>query len=235
MFKDLTQAINKEIKVIYGFIYRKLFFNPKIEKKLIEEFHKFYFYSRVIGETKWMGIRVLKIPFDLWVYQEIIYEKKPDIIIETGTGAGGSTLFLANICEIIGKGKIISVDVTRQNVPHHKRITYLLGSSISPEIITKIKLSIKKGDKVMAIMDSDHSKDYVVKELRIYSNLVTKGQYMIMEDTNVNGHPVFSDHGPGPMEGVVEFLKKEKRFKADISREKFYISQNPNGYLLKIR
>lgn len=235
MFNDLIHIINKEFKVIYGFIYRKFFFNPKIEKKLIDEFHKFYFYSRVIGETKWMGIRVLKIPFDLWVYQEIIYEKKPDIIIETGTGDGGATLYLAQICDAVNKGKIISIDISDKRRPKHKRIKYLLGSSIDSKIIRIVKSNIKKGQKVMAIMDSDHTKDYVVKELQSYAGIVTKGQYIIMEDTNVNGHPVFSDHGPGPMEGVLEFLKKDKRYKADYSKEKFYISQNPNGYLLKIK
>lgn len=233
MLDDLIHALNKEIKVIYGFIYRRFFFNPKIEKNLIDEFHKFYFYSRVIGETKWMGIRVLKIPFDLWCYQEIIFEKRPDIIIETGTGAGGTTLFLANICDLVGKGKVISVDISKKVRPNHKRITYLLGSSNSLETVSKIKSMIKKNWTVMAILDSNHTKDYVLKELRTYGNLVTKGNYLIIEDTNVNGHPVYNDHGPGPMEGVLEFLKENKKFMVDKSREKFFLTQNPNGYLLK--
>lgn len=235
MFKDLTQAVNKEIKVIYGFIYRRIFFNPKIEKNLIDEFHKFYFYSRVIGSTKWMGIRVLKIPFDLWCYQEIIYEKKPDIIIETGTGDGGTTLFLAQMCELINHGKVVSVDISKKIRPKHKRITYLLGSSIAPEIVKKVKSLISIKDKVMAILDSNHTKKYVLEEMKIFGSLVTKGNYLIVEDTNVNGHPVYSDHGPGPMEAVSEFLKTNKKFKIDKEREKFFITQNPDGYLLKTK
>jgi len=233
MFKDLR--IDKELKVIYGFIYRRFFFNPKIEKKFIDEFHKFYVYSGIIGRTKWMGINVLKIPFDLWVYQEIIYEKRPDVIIDSGTGWGGTTLFLANICDWLKKGKIISVDIVSAKRPIHPRIKYLLGSSVSDNITKSVGKLIKKGEKVMAILDSDHRKEYVLKEMEVYSRFVTKGNYLIVEDTNVNGHPVYTDHGPGPWEAVMEFLKRNNNFKIDKSREKFFITQNPNGYLLKVR
>jgi len=231
---DLKISIKKELKVFYGFVYRRFFFNPKIEKKFIDEFHKFYFYSRVIGNTKWMGINVLKIPLDLWIYQEIIYETKPDVIIECGTGWGGTTLFLANICDYLKHGKIISIDIVPYERPKHQRIKYLLGPSTSDNIIRNVEKLINKGSRVMVILDSDHRKEYVLKEIKVFSKFVTKGNYLIVEDTNVNGHPVSDDHGPGPYEAVSEFLKRNRKFQIDKSREKFYISQNPNGYLLKM-
>ena len=86
----------------------------------------------------------------------------------------------------------------------------------------------------MVILDSDHGKDHVLNELRTYSPFVTKGSYLIVEDTNINGHPVLHDFGPGPMEAVEDFLKENQNFTVDKSKEKFYLTFNPKGYLRKI-
>ena len=85
------------------------------------------------------------------------------------------------------------------------------------------------------ILDSDHSQAHVFQELTIYSPLVTKGSYLIVEDTNVNGHPVCPEHGPGPMEAIEEFLKKNKDFVIDGEKEKFLMSFNPRGYLRRMK
>jgi cephalosporin hydroxylase len=111
----------------------------------------------------------------------------------------------------------------------------LLGSSTSKEIVEKIKNSIKDKDRVMVILDSDHSKVHVLNELRIYSELVTRGSYLIVEDMCLNGHPVYPGFGLGPMEAVEEFLKESKDFVADRRREKYYITFNPKGYLKRIK
>ena len=93
---------------------------------------------------------------------------------------------------------------------------------------------ISDKDKVMVILDSDHHKEHVLNELRIYGKFVTKESYIIVEDTNINGHPVYPDFGPGPMEAVEEFLRENKNFVIDKTREKFYLTFNPRGYLKKI-
>jgi cephalosporin hydroxylase len=87
----------------------------------------------------------------------------------------------------------------------------------------------------MVVLDSDHSRDHVLNELKAYSPLVTKGNYLIVEDTNLNGHPVHPSIGPGPMEAVTDFLRYNDEYQIDKERERFYITFNPNGYLKKIK
>lgn len=201
-------------------------------------FHKvFYGLGRYGGtwmNTWWMGNRTYKSPLDLWVYQEIVFEKKPDIIIETGTAFGGSALYLANIMDIIGHGELISIDTEKNDVPNHDRITYLNGSSVDNSILEIINKSIIK-KKVMVILDSDHSKKHVLEELKIYSNIVSTGQFLIVEDTNIGGHPVHKKSGPGPWEAVRDFLEQDSRFQIDRSKEKYLFSFNPKGFLYKVK
>ena len=206
------------------------------ESDIVDEFHKLYYESPDTWRKPfWLGIPAQKCPLDLWIYQEIIFEVKPDVIIECGTFAGGSALFLASVCDAVKRGTIITIDVEdREGKPRHKRIKYLLGSSTSKEIVDKVRRSIRNRHSVMVILDSDHSKDHVLKEMRIYSTFVTKGSYLIVEDTNINGHPVFPDFGPGPMEAVQQFLSENKVFAVDRSRAKFYMSFNPNGWLRRV-
>ena len=225
------------------------------ERKIVDKFHRLYFDAHKRGETWmntfWMGVMVEKYPQDLWIYQEIIYETRPDVIVETGTFYGGSALFLASICELIDSGKVITIDTHdlesieveytlasramkgAEGRPPHKRITYLRGSSISEEILKRVKQLIKPKDRVMVILDSDHEKNHVLNELRIYSELVTKGGYLRVEDTCLNGNPVMPEFGPGPKEAVEEFLRENSDFIADKNIEKFYITANPGGYLRK--
>jgi cephalosporin hydroxylase len=128
------------------------------------------------------------------------------------------------------------VDVDRQeNLPVHPRIEYLNGSSASPEIIARLQKQIRPEDKVIAFLDSDHRKPHVLAELHAYSKLVTPGSYLVVEDSNVNGHPVFPKFGPGPTEAMEEFLAENRNFAADKSREKFFVTFNPRGYLKRIR
>jgi cephalosporin hydroxylase len=207
-------------------------------KNIEEEFHAKYYYSKVWADTYFLGKKVFKCPNDLWIYQEILWETKPDVIIECGTFHGGSTLYYAKLFDIMdSNGMIITIDVDAMpDMPVHERITYLYGSSTSAEILDKVKELIQGKEKIMVILDSDHSKDHVLKELELYHGFVTKGCYLVVEDSNINGHPVYSGfgQGPGPMEAMDEFLPKHPEFETDKSKEKFMMSFNPNGYLKRV-
>src|SRR3989344_3031201 len=208
----------------------------KNKQKVIDEFHKLYYESGLLSgtwkNTYFMGVPAQKCPLDLFIYQEILYDVKPDLIIETGTAGGGGALFLASICDLLGKGEGITIDISDNRVGlDHPRVTFLLGSSTSPEVLKKIEKAVKKAKKVMVVLDSDHSKKHVLNELKLYSKLVTPGSYLIVEDKNVNGNPVNPYHGDGPNEALNEFLITNKKFVWDKDREKFLFSFNPGGYL----
>ncbi len=210
----------------------------------IEEFSKIYYHTPVINDkpawqnTYWMGIPALKCPLDLWIYQEIIFEQKPDFIIECGVALGGTTAFLADVCNLTGKGKVIGVDIqileeTRANLINSERIQLIEGSSTSLETFNQIQTIV--GDRnTLVILDSDHRKEHVVQELSMYSKLIASGGYIIVEDTNINGHPVYPDYGEGPMEAVCEFIKINMDFYIDKDCHKFLNTFNPNGYLKRL-
>jgi cephalosporin hydroxylase len=207
-------------------------------RAVVDEFHKLYYYEGSIGgtwhNTRWLGCPVLKCPLDLWVYQEILFETKPDLIIETGTYDGGSAYFLATLCDYLNRGSIITIDIdAKPNRPQHPRIQYWTASSVAAETTEKVRRAAE-GRQVMVILDSDHSQKHVARELAIYSELVSKGNYLIVEDTNLNGHPANPEHGPGPMEALDEFLKTDTRYRIDASREKFLMTCNPRGYLKRV-
>ena len=192
-----------------------------------------YYHSTALWhDTRWLGVQAIKSPLDLWVYQEIIWETRPDLIVETGTNRGGTALFIASICDLVGRGRVISIDLREVSpaFPQHDRITYLGGrSSTDPELA----LDVVPDERVMVILDSDHSRDHVLAELERFGPLVTPGCYLIVEDTSVGGHPVEPRFGPGPMDAVDAFVPRHPEFVIDRSREKYFATLNPRGYLRK--
>ena len=205
---------------------------------IIDAFHRAFYYAALQRgltwhSTSWLGTPTWKLPLDLWVYQEILVERSPDVIVETGTYRGGSALFLASVCDLLGKGRVVTVDVEDHGVRPHPRITYLLGSSVDDSVFERVRCELPASGETMVILDSNHERDHVLTELRMYSELVTPGQYLVVEDTNINGHPVFPEHGPGPKEALSEFLKETPDFAVDEEREKLLLTFNPGGYLLR--
>jgi cephalosporin hydroxylase len=144
------------------------------------------------------------------------------------------------MCELIGHGRVITIDLyPKPNRPEHERLTYLSGSSTDPEIMRNVTERIRdeagESASVLVILDSDHTREHVLDELRLYAPLVTLGSYVIVEDTQLNGHPVWPDFGPGPMEAVDIFLSESDDFVIDKAREKFYLTWNPRGYLKRVK
>ena len=214
-----------------------------MEHLIADSFHVMYYASNVwnVGNTKWLGVGVFQHPFDMWIKQEIIFETKPTLILETGSANGGSALFYATILDQMQQGRIVSIDLhdekSGMGLPKfkHKRINFFKGNSVDPGTVKKIKAIIKPSDKVMVFLDSDHRAEHVAKELKIYGPMVTPGCYMVIDDTNLGGHPIMNQNvpGPGPWAAVAEYLQKEKSFEIDQSRHKFYMTWCPNGFLRK--
>jgi cephalosporin hydroxylase len=204
-----------------------------VSRVLTNQFHKLYYdASDTWTGLKWLGVQTQKFPGDLWVYQEIITEVRPDWIIESGTNQGGSALFLASVCDAVGHGRVISIDIEApRSPPQHPRLEYITGSSTSTAVLNQLHERLAQTAKVMVMLDSDHSFEHVLQELRLYSDLVTAGSYLIVEDTNLAGHPVKTYLSDGPFEAVKEFQATDRRFSIDHSREKFFLTFNPSGFL----
>ncbi len=204
---------------------------------VVDQFHLLYYrsYTKTWMNTRWLGHRAYKCPLDLWVYQEIIHQLRPSLIIETGTNEGGSALFFASMCDLVGQGEVVSIDIIRSDAwPQHPRLTYMQGSSVDPVIVAQVRsrvAALPAGSVVLVCLDSNHSEPHVTAELVAYSDLVTPGSYVVVEDTNVNGRPVPSDWGPGPLEAVQKFLATHPNFHFDLACEKFMMTFNPCGFL----
>jgi cephalosporin hydroxylase len=213
--------------------------SAEVQDMIVQQFHRLYYhsYERTWKDTRYRGVTIWKCPLDLWLYQELLHELRPQLIVETGTAFGGSASFLADLCDTLGlDAQVVTIDIEAQpGRPEHPRVHYVTASSTAPEVVADVYASAPAGAPVLVILDSDHSRDHVLAELRAYADLVTVGSYVVVEDTNVNGHPAYPDFGPGPMEAVDAFLAEDDRFEIDAGREKFFMTFNPRGYLRKVR
>jgi cephalosporin hydroxylase len=201
---------------------------------VMDAFHRLYYHDHTTWRrTKWRGITTYKCPLDLWMYQEMIHDLRPGLIVETGTAYGGSANYLAFICDLVGTGRIVTVDISpkTEDLPEHPRVTYLRGSSTDPAIVEQVHQMRVPDQPVIVILDSDHSEGHVRNEMLAYADLVTPGSYLVVEDTNVNGHPAYPEFGPGPMEAVNWFLTQRDDFVIDHSKERYHLTQNPRGFL----
>lgn len=197
----------------------------------------------------WMGVPIIQMPADVMATQEVIWATKPDIIIETGVARGGSVLFMASLLEMIGKGQVIGVDIdirahNRQAIEAHpmaRRVTLIEGGSVDVATLAQVRAAIPAGARVMAVLDSDHSRDHVLAECRAYGPLITPGCYMVVADTLV-GH--MSDEqapkrrsklwvrGNEPLAAMNDYLAETDRFEADpVLNGKLVLSSSPGGYL----
>lgn len=237
---SLRRNVAHELRAIRGAFYRRLAGRSALDPDVIQAFHKLYFDARAYNltwrNTHWLGHAILKCPLDLWLYQEILHRIRPAVIVETGTAFGGSALYLASMCDLIGHGKVVSVDLEpRPGRPEHPRVTYLTGSSVAPDTFAEVQMAIAGASPVMVLLDSDHSEAHVSRELESYHRLVSVGSYLVVEDTNLNGHPVEPEHGPGPWEAVQAFLPRHPEFAHDAEMDKFLLSFNPSSYLKRLR
>ncbi|WP_272937655.1 CmcI family methyltransferase [Mycolicibacterium tusciae] len=218
---------------VAGVIYR-----PSDE--IADEYHKYYYGTMIWSTTSWRGIPCQKSVSDMWNYQEILHDLKPALVVEFGTLCGGSAVFFADILR--GQGaKVLSVDITHKNVHDRARqdpdVMLLESSSSAPDVASRIRdLRSEFPGPVFAILDSDHSKDHVLAEMKLLRPLLVSGDYVVVEDSNVNGHPVLPGFGPGPFEAIEAY---EAEFPNDYAHDrerenKFGFTFATNGFLTRV-
>ena len=202
----------------------------EIDQELVDSFHRLFYDAALIGKTweaaTYFGTRLWKSPLDLQLYQELVWEIKPRVILETGTAFGGSALYFAHLLDYLSAGRVLSIDLQplRQEYPKHPRIQYFGGrSSVDPRVLAASKAWIDEEAPIIVVLDSDHSKEHVLRELDAYSKLVAPGGYLIVEDTNINGNPVFAEFGPGPKEALDVWLPLHSDFQVDRRRQDKYL------------
>lgn len=201
--------------------------------------------------TNWFGEPILNLPQDLFALQEIIYKTRPKYIIEVGVAWGGSLLFYSTIMQALGGEKIIGIDIyipddLKQRIGAFgaisERIVWINGSSIDTAIVDQVKSLLNGSKEVLVLLDSNHTHDHVLEELRLYSPLVGNGHYLVVGDTVIEDIPHQSHRprpwGPGnnPKTAVQEFLKENNSFKIDKNIEnKLLLTCNPMGYLKRCK
>lgn len=192
--------------------------------------------DRIMNQSRYFGIKTLKSPTDFWIYKEIIFELMPDFIIEIGNFCGGSTLALAHICDSLGAGNIIGIDISQSKIPdivkNHQRVNLIEGDACN--VFDFVKNIVKNHKNILIIEDSAHTYDNTLKVLDLYSTLVAPGGYFIVEDS-ICHHGLEVGPCPGPYEAINTFLETNKNFEVDRSRESFLITWNPKGYLKRVR
>jgi cephalosporin hydroxylase len=206
-----------------------------VDRFAVSHAHDAFYLSDAWTRATWLGAQALKNPLDLWVYQEIMAETRPELIVETGTYRGGSALYLASICDLLGEGEVVSIDVEplRDDYPEHPRITYLAGRSSTDAAVVSEVAERAAARRTFIVLDSDHSEAHVEAELDVYAPLVPVGCYLVAEDSNIG--QIRKDLMPGPLQAVERFLAQTDEFEIDREREKFLITFNPSGYLRRVR
>lgn len=207
-------------------------------------YHRWYYNTDVWRHVTFMGVYCAKNVLDLWNYQEIMWELRPGLVVEFGTYAGGTALYLSWVMksvQLFGDGlrpNVVTVDIDHSPLHNFCRVGHgmtgiipILLKSTDPSVSLNI---IRIGaSPILCVLDSDHSKPNVLAELEMLRDLTLPGDYVIVEDSNINGHPVLPDFGPGPWEAIEEYERRHPNdYEHDTKREnKFGMTFNPSGYL----
>jgi cephalosporin hydroxylase len=235
--RDVDDGVGKAFRALAEGDLSRARPSPAVRRAVVDQFHRLYYHrpKRTWQNTRFLGVDVWKTPLDLWVYQEMLHELRPDVLIETGTKFGGSAYYFARLFDLIGHGRVVTIDVEPQpDRPEHERITYLTGSSTDEEIVARVD-ALVDGGRPLVVLDSSHHRDHVLAELELWSPRVPVGSYIVVEDTHADGHPISTRFGRGPWDAVDRFLAATSAFEIDESRHKFFMTFNRRGYLRRVR
>ncbi len=201
---------------------------------------------RLMYEPTWLGIPIVQFPSDIVMMQEMIWKIRPDCIVECGVAHGGSAILYASLLELIGKGFVIGVDVeirkhNRTAINDHplsKRIELIEGSSVDSEVVNEVKRRIGGLKSVMVVLDSNHSRDHVMRELEIYSEMVTPENYLVVMD-GAQAHVSDIPRGKqewktdNPLAAIREFVATRPHFESDPHYTRMHVTSNPEGFLYR--
>ncbi len=199
---------------------------------------------RLMYEPTWLGRPVIQFPTDIVAMQELIWKLQPDVIVETWVAHGGSLVLSASILELIGKGKVIGVDIEIR--PHNRsaldahplkhRIELIEGSSIATDTLDAVRMAVGSAGTVLVMLDSNHSESHVLQELELYGPLVTPDSYIVAHDGAQawvwdipNGKPEWRDDNP--LGAIHKFLSRHPEFSIDPHWTRWGITSSPDGFL----
>jgi cephalosporin hydroxylase len=202
---------------------------------------------KVMYEPRWMGVPIIQFPTDIIMMQELIWRVRPDVIVECGVAHGGSAIFYASLCSLTGSGRVVGVDVevrphNRVAITNHsmsQRIELIEGSSIDPATFDRVRANVGDAEVVMVVLDSNHTRAHVARELALYHQLVTPGSYLVAMDGAQGlvwdiprGKTEWREDNPLP--AIHEFLKLHPEFCIDPYFTRMHVTSNPDGYLRKL-
>ena len=207
-----------------------------------EAYHRWYYDNRVWEQVHWMGIPCLKSVSDLWSYQEIIAQLRPGLIVEFGTRHGGAAMYFAHVGTLVRPDcRVFTVDTDHTDlhtdVRSHPSIDTFLGRSTDPVVLSQLhERRDRNPGPVFAILDSDHSKNNVLAEMKSLRDFLVTGDYLVVEDGNINGHPVLPGWGEGPWEAIEAYFDQYPGdYVHDITvEERFGFTFAPRGFLKRL-
>lgn len=237
--------------------WTQLAFEARLQHQISNGWHDEAVEARVLPMVQgrrehvnsWCGVGLVQFPEDLVVYQDIIYRVEPDVIVETGTFQGGLTLYMASLLDLIQpEGEVVTVDYNPEywlengaqvDIPARARllehITFVEGSSTAEETLSAVQEHIDADDTVMVILDSLHGEEHVLREIELYSELVSKGSYLIVNDTHLDGTRTPWDEECGVRAAIDEWLPEHPEFVYDAEVSPFIISCSHGGFLKRVR
>ena len=195
-------------------------------------------------EVTWLGISIIQLPEDILMVQELIWKNRPDVIVESGVAHGGALILYASLLELLGRGRVIGVDIeirkynrlAIESHPSSRRIALIEGSSTDKATFEAVRTRIQPSESVMVMLDSNHTRDHVRAELELYAPLIGPGGYMVVFDEVMpmvadapNGKPSWDLDNP--LEAVRDFLTAHPDFEVDRSYERLATSYCRNGFL----
>jgi len=204
--------------------------------------------QRISYEVTWLGIPIIQLPEDILMLQELIWKISPDVIVECGVAHGGALIFYASLLELLGRGRVIGVDLkirkyNRLAIESHRlshRVSLIEGDSVDPATIEAVRSSIAPTDRVAVMLDSNHSRAHVLAELEAYSPLVSPDSYLVVFDSVMSivsdapdGEPEWLNNNPG--EAILAFLQSHTEFCPDPSYERLSATYCGGGFLRRLR